>query len=409
MADVAFVSTYPPQVCGIAAYTRDLIAAISAHDPSFRPVVLAEHGAARTGDVEVWPCFDGETDYVEAILDRLDLLNVDVVHLQHEYGIFGIDDRFPRLLAGLRQRNLAVVVTLHTVHTALSFDLGCSWRQGRPRLGTFDVERYQRRLGRGSDAIVVHQEAPIRQVLLRQGLDEARVRSIPHGTAVAPLSASSARGAVQADGVGRTLVAFGYFEPAKNYPVLLEAFAQVLAAVSNVRLVLGAHIRHQAPDTLACRARCTELVGELGLDEHVTFLDDPVAEADVEALFAEADAACFVYDEDTRSSSGALHRAAGYGVPIVASRIPKFAEVSQISDELLVNPHSPEEIARVLIRILREPDFAGWARYRSRSFAELTSWDRVAAEHLSLYRSLSRAFNSCTVPDVARPARLLAL
>ena len=183
---VAFVSTYPPQRCGVASYTRDVIAALSARDPSLVVGVCAEHGASSSDARPVWPCFDGDGDYVGPILDRLDELDATVVHVQHEYGIFGVDDRFHELLAGLRQRQRSIVVTMHTVHTALSFDLGCSWRQRRPPLDDLLIEQYQRRLGDGADAIIVHQERPIREVLLRQGVAPGHVRTIPHGTTMAP-------------------------------------------------------------------------------------------------------------------------------------------------------------------------------------------------------------------------------
>ena len=136
----------------------------------------------------------------------------------------------------------------------------------------------------------------------------------------------------------------------------------------------------------------------------MTFLDDPVPDEDVTTLLAGADVACFVYDEDTRSSSGALHRAVGCGVPVVASRIPKFDEVGEIADELLVNPRSPAEVARLLVRILSDGDFRAYAHARSDRFAAATSWDRVARDHLSLYRELAVAAGSSSAAREAPPA-----
>jgi glycosyltransferase involved in cell wall biosynthesis len=399
---IAFVSTYPPQTCGLASYTQDLVAGLVACDPSLAIDVVAERGALSSDSMPVWPCFDGEGDYVGAILDRLDRVHADVVHVQHEYGIFGVDQRFHELLAGIRRQQRVIVVTLHPVHTALSFDRGCSWRPQRTPMVGVAVERYQRDIGALADVVIVHQEAPIREVLVRQGLTEGAVVTIPHGTRVTvPPARNEARALLGISPDSAVLVAFGYFEPAKNYPVLIEAVSLMRVARPDVRLLVGAYVRYPVPETMACRDQCEKLAAELGVVANITFLDDRVADGDLEALLAAADVACFVYNEDTRSSSGALHRAVGCGVPVVASRIPKFAEVVEISDELLADARSPQQVARLLERLLSDSEFRSYARRRGNDFAAATSWDRVAQRHLSVYAlAVQRAVG---VPVMAPP------
>jgi glycosyltransferase involved in cell wall biosynthesis len=387
---IGLVSTFPPQVCGIAAYTKYLVDGLVTVDPSLSVTVLAEHGAGPTQNASVIPCFRAEDDYVDGVLNALRHLDLDVVHVQHEYGIFGVDARFPRLLSGIRALGVPVVLTLHTVHTALSFDLGCTWRHSRPPLDRAAIERYQRDLGDGADVVVAHQRQAMGEVLVRQGVAEERVVTIPHGTL---LTGSGIERFDGSDG-GRDpesplLVAFGYFEPAKNVHTLLEAFSLLRSTVPGARLLVGGYVRYPVPETVAYRARCARLVTDFGLEGAVTILDRPVAEDDVEAMFASAEVACFVYDEDSRSASGALHRAIGSGVPSIASRIPKFSEVGEISDELLVNPRSSRAIARLLNRVLGDADFAAHVRRRSAQFAEATSWERVAMRHAVLYRDVA--------------------
>jgi glycosyltransferase involved in cell wall biosynthesis len=387
---LAFISTYPPAACGIASYTRELASGLKACDPSLRIEVVTEHGAWRAGDGHVWPSFDRDDDYAAPILARVDAIDPDVIHIQHEYGVFGLDDRFHDLLAGLRRRDQTVVVTLHTVHTKLSMDLGCSWRDRRPPSPDLDIERYQVAVGAAVDAVVVHQEEAIRQVLLRQGLAEERVVTIPHGTPpFVQASKAAARTSLGIPLDRSLLVAFGYFEPAKNHAVLIEAMSLLRESVPTARLLVGGHIRHLVPQTVSYRARCEQLVSQLGLDSQVAFLDDPVPDNEVANLLAAADVGCFVYDEDTRSSSGALRWAIAGGVPFVASRIAKFAEVAEICDELLVNPRSPLQIARLVERILSDEVFQDRVRERGKSFAQATSWQHVARRHLALYRDVT--------------------
>jgi glycosyltransferase involved in cell wall biosynthesis len=392
VTNIALISTYPPKSCGIASYTRDLVDAILAADRSASITVLAEDGATSSSQgATVWPCFDGEGEYVAPILDRLRRLMPDVVHIQHEYGIFGVDERFHQLLTGIHGLELPVVVTLHTVHTALSFDLGCSWRRARQSLADIDIEGYQLAVGMASDVVIAHQKAPISEVLIRQGLPRERVVTIAHGTPTARSGEDrAAQVAPRFVSKPPIVVGFGYFERSKNYPVLIEALPIIHAMLPQTRLILGGHIRYPSDVATSFRSHCEEKINDLGLRAHVDILYDPVPDEHVNALLFAADAACFVYDEDTRSSSGALHRAIGCGVPVIASRIPKFAEVSEISDELLVNPRSPEQVARVLGRLLSDTDFRYHIQRRGEAFARRTSWDCAAARHLTVYRKVIR-------------------
>jgi len=116
------------------------------------------------------------------IVDAVAEAGADVVHIQHEYGIFGFDDRLPDLLGALRRRGYPTVVTLHTVHTALSIDLGCAHRTAHHPPLDFDVERYQSRICDFASLVIVHQDRTTRQVLVRQGASPDRTVVIPHGT-----------------------------------------------------------------------------------------------------------------------------------------------------------------------------------------------------------------------------------
>ena len=108
-------------------------------------------------------------------------------------------------------------------------------------------------------------------------------------------------------------------------------------------------------------------------------------------LLSAADVACFPYDEDTRCSSGALHRTIGVGTPVVATRIPKFHELGAISDEILVRPGCSEHLAGVLTHLLQDTRFRRFVRERTEKFARDTAWERVARMHVSLYCEVARS------------------
>ena len=290
----------------------------------------------------------------------------------------------------MRARGLPAVVTLHTVHTCLSLNRGCAWCRRLPSFDHFDVEQYQKTIGELARKVIVHQEAPIRQVLLRQGIRNDRVVTVPHGTLMlrAPQKAA-AKAALGIDGEAPLLVAFGYFEPSKNALVLIEAFRKVKRQVPDTKLWIGGFVRYPNSETLEYRSKCEALVHRLGLTNDVTLANCSVPEQRVPDVLGAADVACFIYDEDTRSASGALHRAIGLGRAVVASRIPKFHEVSFFSDETLVNPQSASEAARVLVRLLQDSSFRQAVEQRTLDYAEQTTWSTIARRHLLIYNEVA--------------------
>jgi glycosyltransferase involved in cell wall biosynthesis len=391
---ICFVSTFPPAPCGIATYCGYLIDGLLSVDMELHITVLAESPVANDlrARVHVIDAFSEDSDYGPAILHQVRACAPDVVHIQHEYGIFGFDGRFLHLLAGLREIRVPIVVTLHTVHTRSSLDVGCCWRTDRRLPTHVDIEREQRQLCELSDVIVVHQDCPMRTTLVEQGARADRVASISHGT----FKDTGIFSAVAKKHLGYAadsslLVAFGYFEPSKNHQRLLEAFSLLRLRQPNAKLWIGGHVRWPSPPAREYKARIVNLIDQMGLREHVTLCEEALPEADVPVLLGAADVGCFVYHEDTYSSSGALHRMLGSGKPIVASHIPKFQELRRIAPEILVDPDCPEEFARVLIRLLEDCSFRTLIASKALQFAAETSWPLVANAHLDVYRRASAA------------------
>jgi glycosyltransferase involved in cell wall biosynthesis len=373
---ICLVSTFPPTACGIATYCSYLVDGLLSADPNLAVTVLAEG-----------PAFSGNADYVPAILHQVRADAPDVVHIQHEYGIYGFDNRFLRLLAALREIRVPTVVTLHTVHTGTSLGLGCCSRADR-RLRTFvNIESYQRQLCALAGMTIVHQDWPMRAALVEQGVVADRVACIPHGTLQEPgMTGAGAKELLGYQPDTSLLVAFGYFEPSKNHQRLLEAFLLLRRRRPDAKLWIGGHVRLPSAPALEYKASIVALIDQLGLREHVTLCEEALPENQVPVLFSAADVGCFVYLEDTYSSSGALHRMLGTGKPMIASRIPKFHELWRIAPEILVDPDSPEEIASVLVRLLEDGAFRARIAARTLQFAAETSWPVLAKAHLDVYR-----------------------
>jgi hypothetical protein len=114
---IAFVGDHLPRKCGIATYTADLHEAVAAAHPQCQYFVVAVNDSAEGYAYPDVVRFEMEEHDLSSYLraaDFLNISNVDIVCLQHEYGIYG-GRAGAHILAFLRELRMPVVTTLHTV------------------------------------------------------------------------------------------------------------------------------------------------------------------------------------------------------------------------------------------------------------------------------------------------------
>jgi hypothetical protein len=120
---VAFLGNYLPRKCGIATFTSDLLTAVAAEHPLSECFAIAMNdikGGYEYPDIIRFEIEEQDLSSYLRAADFLNISNVDVVCLQHEFGIFGGPGR--HILALLRELRMPVVVALHTVLSEPRFD-----------------------------------------------------------------------------------------------------------------------------------------------------------------------------------------------------------------------------------------------------------------------------------------------
>src|ERR1035438_162705 len=114
---IAVVGNYLPRRCGIATFTADLCDAIheeyGATELLALPVNDIEEGYSYPVRVRFELSEDNLASYRQAA-DFLNFSNIDLVCLQHEYGIFG-GNAGSHILELLRRLQMPIATTLHTV------------------------------------------------------------------------------------------------------------------------------------------------------------------------------------------------------------------------------------------------------------------------------------------------------
>src|SRR5271157_4695938 len=119
-SDIVFLATYPPRECGIATFTKDIVASINERLPknSKAGVIAMNSNGVNIYNYPqevVYQISDTDmNDYIEAAKQINDSPRIKLVNIQHTFGIFK-GEWGDYLLAFLEIVNKPVIVTFHTV------------------------------------------------------------------------------------------------------------------------------------------------------------------------------------------------------------------------------------------------------------------------------------------------------
>jgi glycosyltransferase involved in cell wall biosynthesis len=210
--------------------------------------------------------------------------------------------------------------------------------------------------------IVVHSEHG-RETLAGLGVDSRRLRVIPH-----PVFTSDP---ARADD-GATVLALGVIRPYKGLGDTIAA----LQGLPDARLlIVGDPAEPVAAYQEAAGAQAEWRLGY-------------ATEADIDRALGEATVAVFPYRPEI-DQSGALLRALGAGVPVVAYDVCAIAEpVRRFEAGRVVPAGDVDGLTEAIRELLSDRDALEQAREGARRARETRTWDAAAATHVELYREL---------------------
>ena len=338
---VAVLGNHLPRHCGIATFTTDLSDAIAAVGPDLDCFVLAMNDGRHQHAYPPRVRFELADNDVAAYTRAADFLNVnavDVISVQHEYGIFG-GKGGSHLLPLLRELRMPIVTTLHTILAA-------------PNL---HQRRVMDEITELSDRLVVMTAGGA--MLLRDvhGVSEEKIDVIPHGIPNVPFAGSKGRLGVE----GRPLIlTFGLLSPDKGIEHVIDALPTILAHYPDaVYIVLGAthpHIIEQQGEIY--RLMLEDRAKRLGVDGNVIFHNRFVSLAELSEFLAAADIYITPYLKPEQITSGTLAYALGAGKAVISTPYAYAKELLADGRGILVpwkDPTSFEQIREVMGNIGR--------------------------------------------------------
>ena len=331
---IAFVSTYPPTVCGLASFTASLVDAIAQDRNTRAGLGVVELGNGPTGSTTPGVAFHhriGDTSSLERATQVLN--SYDTVSIQHEFGIFGGADgeEVVELISKL------VVPTAVTFHTVLD----------RP---TDNQRAIIRSLAKHADRMVVMSETASERLIRRYDVAADRIDVIPHGADAVFAGPSLVTG-------DRPLVlTWGLIGPGKGLETAIEAFATLLDLDPRPRyLIAGAtHPNVLAHAGEVYRDTLVSLVHQYGLDELVEFDDRYLDRKSLARMVRSADLVVLPYASLEQVTSGVLVEAIAAGKPVIATRFPHAIELLSGGAGITVPHDDPGALSEALRRVLTD-------------------------------------------------------
>lgn len=396
---LAFIGNSLPRHCGIATFTTDLRQAIttSRQDLETRIVAMTDHG--QSYDYPASVAFQINDNNIEEYARAADFLNAgrfDVVCLQHEFGIFG-GEAGAHILLLLSRLTVPVVTTLHTV-------------LAKP---TAVQRAVLNGIVEASSKIVVMAEKGRELLRSVYHVPDDKIEVIAHGIPDVAFSGPDAAKARLGFAGKPVILTFGLLSPNKGIEVMIDAMPLILKRRPDaVYVVLGAtHPNLVRDQGEAYRESLMARVRELGVEDHVVFLDRFVDQATLLEFISMCDVYATPYLNEAQMTSGTLAYSFGLGRPVVSTPYWHAHELLADGRGVLVPFGDAAATGHEIAELLTDDARRDAMCRRAYTVSRTMTWQRAAERYVSVFEQARQghwlkvvARSDATLPEPRSPA-----
>lgn len=370
---IAFIGNYLPRQCGIATFTTDLCEAIASKYQGTACIALPVNDTEAGYDYPERVRFELTEKDIESYrraADFLNINNVDMVSLQHEYGIFG-GRAGSYILTLLRELRMPIVTTLHTI-----------LRDPNP-----DQRRVLEEIVSLSDRVVVMSKRGVEFLRSVYLVPEEKIDLIPHGIPDVPFVDPSFHKDLFGVEGKSVLLSFGLLSPNKGIENVISALPIILAKYPNVvYIVVGAthpHVIQNEGETY--RLSLQWLAHEKGVEGNVIFYNRFVSLEELVQFISAADIYITPYLDEAQITSGTLAYTLGAGKAVIST--PYWYAEEMLAEErgVLVPFRDPQALADQVIDLLGNESKRHSMRKRAYLFGREMIWPQVASCYMQTF------------------------
>ena len=377
---VAIVGNHTPRQCGIATFTADVNQALGGTGISTQ--VIAVNDKVQGYDYPDSVTFQIAQDELQSYREAATYLNsqdLDVICVQHEYGIFG-GRAGSHLLTLLREVNPPIVTTLHTILESPNADQRAVLAE----------------LSQLSERFIVMSRRGKKMLVDVNGIDPAKISVVLHGIpSVERAKPDSFLKKIGLEGK-RVILTFGLIGPDKGIEYMVAAMPEVVRNHPDAHYVIvgATHPNIRQFSGEAYRQNLIELADRLEVSSHIDFVDRFVAMNELTDYLQAASIYVTPYLKREQITSGTLSYAFGSGKAVVSTPYWHAEELLADGRGCLVPFRNPERLAEEIVRLLGDAERLECVQASSYNEGLAMVWPVVGQEYLDTFEEARQSSRS---------------
>ena len=377
-AEILFITSYPPRVCGIATYSHDLIKAL---DNKFSNSLSIKVCALEPGKMNYQ--YPEEVKFIlntssAAEYEKLALkINKDnqikIVLIQHEFGFFREQEH--SFLKFLYKLSKPVVIAFHTV-------LPHPDKQLKLKI---------QKIAAVCESIVVMTNNSALLLTDVYDVPHQKITVIAHGTHLVPhLSKDFLKNKYGLKG-RKVLTTFGLLSSGKSIETTLKALPSIIRISPDVVfLIIGkTHPEVIKEEGEKYRKSLERKVKYYSLQDHVIFINNYLALPDLLEYLQLTDIYLFTTNDPNQAVSGTFVYAMSCGCPIISTPIPHAKEILTEDTGIIFDFRNSKQLADGVIRLLNDEPLRRNISSNTLQKIVSTAWENSAVAHAMLFEKIS--------------------
>lgn len=373
--NIVMVTSWSPRHCGIATYSSELVGALRkiGHNVSIICHTDEEFGGHR--EENVYPVINTEDPgWDERVYRTVTEIKPDVVHIQHEYGLYLSDEdyggRILPLLFRLTLKKIPTVMTYHSIYTSLD----------RPQAIFTDVSL------RLLDSAIVHAE--VQKLFLPYNLDW-----IPHNVHVISHGAKEATPDPKAKErfglVGKKVaLCIGWFEPNKRFEDVVKIWPEIVReAGKDAVLLIAGDARPGSIAGIRYKEKLLRTIDASPAKKNIKTILGAFDPDTYDSIISAADFVVLPYKH--ASQSGNLAHSFALNKPAIVSSLEGLKAEIEASGAGITTPVDDLEELRRAITILLTSDLMlkTYSEHAKGYVANFIVWENIAKKHTLVYEN----------------------